>query len=129
MLSPNSEIFKYLESKGIYDIPRYWESLPDSIKIDIEYLIQLKKDKNKDKNKDEMVVKPSHYCKFVIEPVTFVMKNKIDFALGNAVKYITRAGSKKYDDLSLKNSEIRDLKKAIRYLEMKINLINGEEVL
>ena len=45
---------------------------------------------------------------------------KLDFCLGNAVKYISRAGKKNPD------KEIEDLKKAVWYLEHKIELLERE---
>lgn len=76
----------------------------------------------------DKVVKPSHYERYKIEPITFIMENDISFAMGNALKYITRAGFKRYDSLSMEESEIVDLKKAARYIEMRVNQIEGREV-
>ena len=75
---------------------------------------------------DDKVEKPSHYTRYSIEPITFIMRNGIEFWRGNIIKYATRAGYKKYDDLSEVDSEITDLKKVIRYAEMRINQLNGE---
>jgi len=55
----------------------------------------------------------THYQGFVIPPVEFIMKNKLPFAVGNAVKYVVRAGKKNQDPRE-------DLKKAIHYIEMMI---------
>ena len=57
------------------------------------------------------------------------MRNKMSFAKGNCIKYVSRAGKKQYDGMSMDDSAITDLKKAIRYLEMEINLITEQEVL
>ena len=78
---------------------------------------------------DDRVVRPAHYTQFKIEPITFIMRNGLPFWLGNVIKYCMRAGSKKYDDLDERESEIRDLEKARRYIQMRINQIKGEEVL
>lgn len=77
---------------------------------------------------DDKVTKPSHYERYPIEPVTFIMENNLDFATGNVVKYLLRAGGKQYDGLSKLDSEVTDLRKAIRYIQMRINLINNVEV-
>jgi hypothetical protein len=77
----------------------------------------------------EIVNQPSHYTRYKIEPVTFSMKNGLDFASGNIVKYCLRAGHKTYEGRSLEESAIIDLQKVIRYAEMRINLIKGEEIL
>ncbi len=81
------------------------------------------------KSQADKVVKPPHYCNNVVEPINLIMKNKLSFALGNAVKYISRAGKKQYDDMTVAESEITDLLKAKRYIEMQINLLEGKEEL
>lgn len=75
---------------------------------------------------EDIIVKPSHYAKWVIEPITFIMRNGFEFWRGNIVKYASRAGSKIYDGMDETQSEIVDLKKVIRYAEMRINQLNGE---
>jgi hypothetical protein len=78
---------------------------------------------------EDKVVRPSHYTRFKIEPVTFVMQNDLPFHTGNIVKYACRAGHKLYEGMDAKQSEITDLEKVRRYAEMRINQIKGEEVL
>ena len=58
---------------------------------------------------------PSHYTDGGIETIDFIEAKQLDFHLGNAVKYITRAGKK---DPS-KTAE--DLKKAVWYINRKIS--------
>ena len=77
---------------------------------------------------EDIVVTPSHYTQYVIEPSTFIMTNKLPFHRGNIVKYAVRAGSKAYPNQTEEQSEITDLKKAIRYCEMRINQIEGNEL-
>ena len=72
------------------------------------------------------ISEPSHYTQYPIEPKDFIVRNGMEFWRGNIIKYASRAGSKLYDDVDECESEIRDLKKAIRYAEMRINQINGE---
>ena len=74
----------------------------------------------------DIVNKPSHYTRYVIEPVTFIMRNDLPFHTGNICKYAVRAGFKLYPDQTEVESEITDLKKVIRYAEMRINLLQGE---
>jgi hypothetical protein len=62
---------------------------------------------------------PDHYKRGAIEPWDFVASQNLDFFLGNVVKYISRAGHKKYEE------EIDDLLKAKIYLEKKIALVSG----
>ena len=75
---------------------------------------------------EDIIVKPSHYAKWAIEPITFIMRNGFEFWRGNIVKYASRAGAKLYDGMDEVESEITDLKKVIRYAEMRINQLNGE---
>lgn len=72
----------------------------------------------------EMVNHPSHYQfgkNNEYEAIKVIDAWGLDFHLGNAVKYISRAGIKD------PNKEIEDLKKALFYLDRKIkNLENGK---
>jgi len=77
----------------------------------------------------DIVNKPKHYTKFEIEPIEFIMKNKIEFWRGNIIKYAARAGAKKYDQMTEKQSEITDLHKVIRYAEMRINQLSNKDIL
>lgn len=75
---------------------------------------------------DDIVVKPSHYTRWQIEPITYIMRNGMEFWRGNIIKYVSRAGAKLYDGMDGTQSEIADLKKVIRYAEMRINQLQGE---
>lgn len=75
---------------------------------------------------EDVVNKPSHYTRYAIEPVSFIMRNDLPFHTGNMIKYAVRAGYKLYPNQDEVESEITDLKKVIRYAEMRINLLNGE---
>lgn len=77
----------------------------------------------------EIVKEPKHYARWVIEPITYIMKNNMEFWRGNIIKYASRAGYKLYEGMSADQSEIVDLEKVIRYAEMRINQIRGEEKL
>ena len=62
----------------------------------------------------DKINKPSHYVdgrKY--EPIDVIEDWKLNYHLGNALKYISRAGRK--DDL------IQDLQKAVWYLTREIN--------
>ena len=57
---------------------------------------------------------PAHYTQGrEIEPLNVIEDWELDFYLGNALKYIARAGRKE--------NEIEDLKKAVFYLNRKID--------
>lgn len=57
---------------------------------------------------------PKHYTDGKIEVIDFIEDKGLDFCLGNAVKYISRAGKKD------PAKEVEDLKKAAWYLNRKI---------
>jgi len=63
---------------------------------------------------------PAHYTYGKIETIDFIEDKCLDFLLGNAVKYIARAGHKEEQGKSLKEKTIEDLKKAVWYLNRKI---------
>jgi hypothetical protein len=63
-----------------------------------------------------LVHRPKHYLEGrTIEPIAVIEDWKLDYHLGNALKYIARAGRK--DDLK------QDLEKAIWYLKRKIECL------
>ena len=68
---------------------------------------------------------PSHYtwlkelCGIEVIDIT----RHLDFDLGNAVKYILRAGRKSEEGYSKADKTIEDLQKAIFYLNDEIELI------
>lgn len=76
---------------------------------------------------DDIVVKPSHYERYAIEPINFIMLNDMEFWRGNIVKYVARAGFKAYPNQTEVQSEITDLRKVIRYSEMRINQLQGRD--
>lgn len=57
---------------------------------------------------------PSHYTDGKIEVIDFIEDKKLGYHLGNAVKYISRAGKKDPDKY------IEDLQKAVWYLNREI---------
>ena len=77
----------------------------------------------------DIVNEPKHYARWIIEPITYIMRNDFEFWWGNIVKYASRAGYKMYEGKTQVESEIIDLEKVIRYSQMRINQLNGEEKL
>jgi hypothetical protein len=55
---------------------------------------------------------PAHYTRGSIEVWDFIRDQELNYHLGNAIKYICRAG--------YKDSKVDDLKKAIHYLENEL---------
>ena len=80
--------------------------------------------------KEHGVIEPSHY-QGKIEAITIISMLELDFCRSNALKYIWRSGKKVYSGMSEKESEITDLDKAIRYLEMRKNYLtlNHDDIL
>jgi hypothetical protein len=64
--------------------------------------------------KNDPVNHPSHYTDGKIEVIDYIEDKKLGFCLGNAVKYISRAGKKD------PTKEVEDLKKALWYVERRI---------
>lgn len=76
---------------------------------------------------DGIVKAPSHYERYPEEPINFIMLNDMEFWRGNIVKYVARAGFKPYPNQTETQSEITDLKKVIRYSQMRINQLEGRK--
>lgn len=77
---------------------------------------------NDTKEAHDPVNHPSYYTEGKIETIDFITDKKLGFCLGNAVKYIVRAGKK---DPAL---EVEDLKKAIWYISRQIKEIEAKKV-
>ena len=60
----------------------------------------------------------SHYKDMVEQPSEFINKNKLQFAEGNAIKYICRHANK---------GEVQDLEKAKHYIDMIIERDYGPQ--
>lgn len=58
----------------------------------------------------------THY-KIAIEPIDYIMKNKLGFCEGNVIKYVTRHKSK---------NGVEDLKKAKHYIDFLISEYENE---
>lgn len=70
----------------------------------------------------DSVAHPSHYaggCR--IEPIDFIEDHQLPFHLGNAVKYIARAGRKD------PAKTVEDLQKAMWYIERYIKVLQEKE--
>jgi hypothetical protein len=71
--------------------------------------------------KDDPVNHPAHYTFGSIEVIDVIEGLMLPYHLGNAVKYIARAGRKD------KNKIAEDLKKAIWYLNRYIEFLEKQE--
>lgn len=69
---------------------------------------------------------PSHYTYGKIETIDFILDKSLDFPLGNAIKYIVRAGHKESEGMTLIDKAIEDLEKAKQYIDFEIEHLKGE---
>lgn len=78
--------------------------------------------------KEDKVNSPSHYsylkklCGIEVIDIT----RHMDFDLGNAIKYILRAGHKTEEGYDDRSKTIEDLKKAVWYINDKIKTLEHE---
>lgn len=68
--------------------------------------------------RESNAINPKHYNRLDPEPKDVIRKWGLNFNMGNAVKYVARAGYK--DDI------VQDLKKAQEYLQFEIDAIEAE---
>lgn len=73
-----------------------------------------------EKEPNDPVNHPSHYTDGKIEVADYIADKHFDFFLGNAIKYISRAGKKD------PSKHVEDLEKAIWYINYEIKLLKGE---
>ena len=59
-----------------------------------------------------------HYKDYKIQPIDFIMKNKLNFIQGNVIKYICRYENK---------NGIEDINKAIHYCELLKDLLKNKK--
>lgn len=64
---------------------------------------------------------PSHYNAGKIEVIEFIEDQKLNFARGDVIKYVCRAGKKK------SSPELEDLRKAAWYLAWEIELLEARD--
>ena len=67
--------------------------------------------------RNDPVNHPSHYTSGSIEVIDYIEDQKLPYHLGNAIKYISRAGKKDPE------KTVEDLKKAIWYINRYIGLL------
>lgn len=70
---------------------------------------------------NDSVNHPSHYTDGKIEVMDFIEDKQLNFARGNVIKYVSRAGKKD------PNKELEDLNKAMWYLKREIERLEKEE--
>ncbi|MCQ2608749.1 MAG: DUF3310 domain-containing protein [Bacteroidales bacterium] len=75
------------------------------------------------KNKDN-VNHPQHYTSHPSGVECIEITQHYDFCVGNAIKYLWRAGLKHEEGMEDKEKQIEDLKKAVWYINKEIELLN-----
>lgn len=68
--------------------------------------------------KEDKSIKPNYYSNSDIDVIEFCNRNKLEFWVGNVLKYCVRSGKKSIE------TETEDLKKAIEYIQRRIEFIN-----
>ena len=61
----------------------------------------------------------SHYNKLKIQPIDYILENKLNYCQGNVIKYISRYKEK---------NGAEDIKKAIQYLQFILADEYGEKI-
>jgi hypothetical protein len=69
---------------------------------------------------NDAVEHPAHYTSGKIEVIDYIEDQKLPYHLGNAIKYISRAGKKDPD------KTIEDLQKAVWYINRYIGLLQQD---
>lgn len=105
----NESDFKVADVESIGQVLQFIHDIPPQIKIDSDKIKEVNVD-----DENDPVNHPSHYTDTKIEVMDYIEDKGFNFALGNAVKYISRAGRKD------KNKTIEDLEKAEWYLNREI---------
>jgi hypothetical protein len=70
--------------------------------------------KSLNKKSDPDIRQQKHYNQFKIQPITFIVENKLTFCQGNAIKYLLRHSEK---------NGVEDLEKAKVYIDYMIEEI------
>lgn len=69
---------------------------------------------------------PSHYTTHPSGVECIEITRHYDFCIGNAIKYLWRAGLKSEEGYTDTQKEVEDLKKAIFYINDKIKMLENE---
>ena len=69
---------------------------------------------------NDAVEHPAHYTSGKIEVIDYIEDQNFPYHLGNAIKYISRAGKKDPE------KTVEDLQKAVWYINRYIGLLQGK---
>lgn len=107
-INPPTPEFRSGSIEAVYEAPEIdWDLVREEMKV-------------RERSKADTVNSPSHYTshKSGIECITIA--EQYNFCIGNAIKYLWRAGLKEESSLSARQKEIQDLNKAIWYIQRQI---------
>ncbi len=76
---------------------------------------------------NENVNHPKHYTSDPSGVECIEITKHRDFCIGNAIKYLWRAGLKQEEGMTDKQKQIEDLEKAIWYINAEIEMLVNEE--
>lgn len=105
----------YAYEYGYHDIPQDLEEFMDGKYDDVD---------NNNSNQYDSVNHPNYYVG-KIEVIDFIEDKKLNYNLGNCVKYISRAGKKHEAGMSIQEKTLEDLRKARWYLNREISAIES----
>ena len=118
---PNDIHFSELEFNKYY-----WEVTYEEIMRRMnEHANQMWKEEQKAGN--DNVNHPSHYTSHPSGVECITITRHYCFAIGNAIKYLWRAGLKQDGNLTDKQKEIEDLQKAVWYINDRISQLQNEQ--
>jgi len=69
---------------------------------------------------DSRIIRPNHYARYIIEPITFINANQLPFNIANVIKYVCRYDAK---------NGIEDLEKAKRYIDIQIECMRRHDAI
>lgn len=117
------------ELKKKYEKPKLTEFMPiRNIVLDpIEHIIPYSECDCGHEESDDKFDSVNHPAYYVgnIEVIDFIEDKDLGYHLGNAVKYISRAGKKHENGMSDKDKMIEDLRKAVWYINRKIEILEN----
>ena len=132
----NNKFLDIIQKIGELDIVEdVKNTLVDSVKdLRDKVFDNLTDTKEEESKKHDSVNHPKYYCSHPSGVECIEITRHYNFDIGNAIKYLWRAGLKKEQGLSDVEKEIEDCKKAIWYINDHIKhlknpefLVNGEQ--
>lgn len=103
-MTPREEFLSAIEEKTTHTISEFSTTFSEDAKEDSDF-----------------VNHPQHYRPGTYEAINVIREWGLNFALGNAVKYICRAGRKD------PSKQIEDLEKAIFYIQNEVETLKNQK--